>query len=156
MRRNIVAAGLPDVKAVWCHEVGGSRMLTGVSITQRYPGHAKQAGHIASQCHAGAYAGKWVIVVDDDIDVTDLEEMMWAAVMRCDPASEIDFIKNAWSSPTDPRISPEDRAKGNYTNSRMIIDACRPFHWRAEFPLVNAMRPELAKKAREKFGYLLD
>jgi 4-hydroxy-3-polyprenylbenzoate decarboxylase len=155
MRRNIVAAGVPDVKAVWCHEVGGSRMLTGVSITQRYPGHAKQAGHIASQCHAGAYAGKWVIVVDDDVDVTDLEEMMWAAVMRCDPATEIDFIRNAWSSPADPRISPEDRAKGNFTNSRMIIDACRPFHWRDEFHQSTKPSEELLKLAREKFSYLL-
>ena len=155
LRKNIIAAGVPDVKAVWCHEVGGSRMLTGVSITQRYPGHAKQAGHIASQCHAGAYAGKWVIVVDDDIDVTDLEEMMWAAVTRCDPATEIDFIRNAWSSPADPRISPEDRAKGNFTNSRMIIDACRPFHWRDEFHKSTKPSEELLALAREKFSYLL-
>ncbi|MCZ6813240.1 MAG: UbiD family decarboxylase, partial [Alphaproteobacteria bacterium] len=30
----------------------------------------------------GAYAGKYVVVVDEDIDVTNLEEVMWAMVTR--------------------------------------------------------------------------
>ena len=36
--------GVPDVKGVWCHPAGG-RFLTVVSIKQRYPGHARQAGY---------------------------------------------------------------------------------------------------------------
>jgi len=156
MHQNIEAAGVPDVKAVWCHEVGGSRMLTGVAITPRYPGHAMQTGHIASQCHAGAYAGKWVIVVEDDIDVTDLEELIWAALMHCDPATEIDFIRNAWTSNADPRLHPDEKAKGNVTNSRMIIDATRPFHWRDRFPKSTKPRADLLRLAREKYGYLLE
>jgi 4-hydroxy-3-polyprenylbenzoate decarboxylase len=156
LRQNIVKAGVPDVKAVWAHEVGTARMLVGVSITQRYPGHAMQAGHIACQCHVGAYAGKYVIVVDDDIDVSNLDELMWAMLTRSDPATSIDIVHNAWSTPLDPRISPEEKAKGNFTNSRAIIDACRPFYWRDKFPAVNAPSPALMKKAREKFGYLLE
>jgi UbiD family decarboxylase len=154
LKKNIRAAGVPDVQEVWCHEVGGSRMLTGVSITQRYPGHATQTGHIASQCHAGAYAGKWVIVTDEDVDVTNLEELIWAALMRCDPATEIDFIKNAWTSNADPRLHPDEKAKGNATNSRMIIDATKPFHWRDRFPPSTKPRPELLELARKKFGHL--
>ena len=42
----------------------------GVAIKQRYPGHAKQAGHIACQCQIGAYAGKYVVVTDEDVDVS--------------------------------------------------------------------------------------
>jgi 4-hydroxy-3-polyprenylbenzoate decarboxylase len=155
-QKNIEAAGVPDVKAVWCHECGGSRLLITIAITQRYPGHATQAGQIASQCHVGAYGGKWVIVVDEDVDVTNLEEVIWAAMTRADPMTDIDFIRNTWASPADPRIEPEERAKGNMTNSRMIIDACRPFHWRDKFSPITKARPELAKKGREKFGYLLD
>ena len=156
IRQNMQQAGVPDVKAVWAHEVGGSRMLLGVSIKQRYAGHAKQAGHVAAQCHAGAYAGKWVIVVDEDIDVSDLEELMWATLTRSDPATSIDIITNAWSTPLDPRIPPEEKDKGNTTNSRAIIDACRPFHWRDKFPKVNMPTPEKMREARKKFGYLLD
>jgi UbiD family decarboxylase len=156
LRQNIQKAGVPDVKAVWAHEVGTARMLVGVSITQRYPGHSKQAGHIACQCHVGAYAGKYVVVVDDDVDVSNLDELIWAMLTRSDPATSIDIITGAWSTPLDPRISPEEKAKGNFTNSRAIIDACRPFHWRDKFPKVNMPSPATAKKAREKFGYLLE
>ncbi len=156
LKRNIEAAGVPDVKAVWAHECGGSRLLYGVSIRQRYNGHAVQAGHIACQCHAGAYGGRWVIVVDDDIDVSNLDELIWAALTRADPAKDIDFLRGAWDSPADPRIEPAERAKGNITNSRMIIDACRPYHWRSEFPPPVKASPEVARAAREKFGWLLE
>ncbi len=156
LRQNIQKAGVPDVSAVWAHEVGTARMLVGVAIKQRYPGHSKQVGHVACQCHVGAYAGKYVIVVDDDIDVSNLDELIWAMLTRSDPATSIDIITGAWSTPLDPRISPQDRATGNFTNSRAIIDACRPFHWRDQFPPVNMPSAEVARKAREKFGFLLE
>src|SRR5229473_1755556 len=63
--QELEAAGVPDVRGVWCHEAGGSRLLNFVSIKQRYPGHARQAGMIAAYCHAGAYLGRYTIVVDD-------------------------------------------------------------------------------------------
>jgi 4-hydroxy-3-polyprenylbenzoate decarboxylase len=156
LKKNIEAAGVPDVAGVWAHEVGGSHMLLAVAIRQRYPGHAKQAGHVACQCHAGAYGGKWVIVVDDDIDTADLEQLIWAALMRADPATSIDFITGAWTSPADPRVLPEERGRGNLTNSRMIIDACIPFHWRDEFSPTTKPSPGYAQRAREKFSHLLD
>jgi 4-hydroxy-3-polyprenylbenzoate decarboxylase len=156
LKRNIAAAGVPDVKAVWAHECGGSRLLYGVAISQRYDGHAVQAGHIASQCHVGAYGNRWVIVVDDDIDVSNLDELMWAALTRADPVKDVDFIRGGWNSPADPLVSPADRAAGRTTNTRMIINACRPFSWRDEF--VAAVKPSdaMARRAREKFGWLLD
>jgi 4-hydroxy-3-polyprenylbenzoate decarboxylase len=156
LKRNIATAGVPDVKAVWAHECGGSRLLYGVAISQRYDGHAVQAGHIASQCHVGAYGNRWVIVVDDDIDVSNLDELMWAALTRADPVNDVDFIRGGWNSPADPLVSPADRAAGRTTNTRMIINACRPFAWRNEF--VAAVKPseEIARRAKEKFGWLLD
>lgn len=155
VRRNIEASGVPGIKGVWCHEVGGARMLTVVAIEQRHPGHARQAGHVACQCHAGAYGGKWVIVVDDDIDPSDLDEVIWAALTRSDPVTSTDFIRGAWASPADPRIPPEQRAVGDITNSRMIIDACIPFHWRDQFPA--SSKPSAAQRAaaRARFGHLL-
>lgn len=156
LRANIVRAGVPDVAAAWAHEVGNSRMLLGVSITQRYPGHAKQAGHIAAMCHVGAYAGKYVIVVDDDIDPSNLEELMWATVTRSDPATSIDIIRGAWSTALDPSIPPWRKEAGDTTNSRAIIDACRPYHWRDAFPEVNAATVAEQRAARREFGWVLD
>ncbi|HEV2009597.1 MAG TPA: UbiD family decarboxylase, partial [Candidatus Limnocylindria bacterium] len=151
LRQQLEAAGLPGLKGVWCHEVGGSRLFNAVSIEQRYAGHARQAGHLAATVHAGAYMGRYVVVVDEDIDVMDLNDVIWALATRSDPVDSIDIIKRAWSGPLDPRI-PKDR-KGH--SSRAIIDATRPFEWRADFPPVNTPSPETKRKAKEKFGYLL-
>jgi 4-hydroxy-3-polyprenylbenzoate decarboxylase len=81
---------------------------------------------------------------------------MWAALTRADPVSDIDFIRGGWNSPADPRVEPAERAKGKVTNSRMIINACRPYHWRDQFVAAVKPSPELSRRAREKFGWLLD
>ena len=156
LKQELEKAGLSGIKSVWAHEVGNARMLLAIAIEQRYGGHAAQVGHVASQCHVGAYAGKYVMVVDDDVDVSDLEELMWAVITRSDPATSIDIIHHAWSTALDPRIPPEDKAKGKLTNSRAIIDATRPYDWRDQFPKVNMASPERARKAKEKYSYLLE
>ncbi|MBI4319585.1 MAG: UbiD family decarboxylase [Chloroflexi bacterium] len=145
-------AGVPDVVGVWCHEVGGPRLLIAVSIKQRYPGHARQAAHIATFCHGGAFMGRYVVVVDDDIDVWDLNEVMWAVCSRTDPEKSIEIFKRCWSGMGDPVIPWKDKG----FNSRAIIDACRPWEWRDEFPLVAAVSDELKAATRAKWGDELD
>ena len=154
--KDLQAAGVPDVSAAWCHEVGGSRMLLAVSIKQRYAGHARQAGHVASMSRTGVDGNRWVIVTDEDVDVTDLNEVIYAALTRADPADDIDFIRGGKTQKSDPRLPPWERDAGNLTNSRMIIDACIPYHWREDFPEINQPSADSVKRAREKFGYLLD
>ncbi len=156
LKQDLEAAGVPDVTAAWCHEVGGSRMLLAVAIKQRYAGHARQAGHVASMSRTGVDGNRWVIVTDDDVDVTNLDELIFAALTRADPATSFDLIKGAKGAVSDPRLAPWDRAAKNFTNSRMIIDACIPFHWRDDFPEILRPSSESARRAREKFGYLLD
>lgn len=155
LKDEIEKAGVPDVVGVWCHEVGGSRLFNAVAIKQRYPGHSRQAGHVAGQVRAGAYTGRYTIVVDEDIDPTNLEQVLWAMCTRSDPETSIDLIKRAWATPLDPRIPPEKRAVGDYTNSRLIIDATRPWEWRDQFAPVNTMSPETAAKAYERWGWLI-
>jgi len=155
LKDEIEKAGVPDVAGVWCHEVGGSRLFNVVAIRQRYPGHARQAGHVAAMCRAGAYTGRYVVVVDDDIDPTNLEDVLWAMCTRSDPETSIDLIKRAWATPLDPRIPPEKRAVNDYTNSRAIIDATRPYEWRDQFAPVNRMRPETERRAYEQWGWLV-
>jgi 4-hydroxy-3-polyprenylbenzoate decarboxylase len=155
LKHELHGAGVPDVTQVWCHEVGASRMLHGIAIKQRYPGHAKQVGVLASSCGSTVYGCKMVIVVDGDIDVSNFEQLMWAMVTRCDPATSIDILRRMRTSPADPRLLPEQRKMKDLTNSRMVVDATRPYDWLDKFPRVNAPSPESARKGREKFGYLL-
>jgi UbiD family decarboxylase len=148
-------AGVPGVKAAWCHGIGGCRLLLAVAIEQRYAGHVAQAGHLASQLPAGAYLGRVVIVTDDDIDISNLEELWWAVITRCDPATDLDIIRNAWSGPLDPLVHPEAKARGEFFNSRMIINAAKPWTWRSQFPKPIGPSLEYRRKTRDKWGHLL-
>ncbi len=156
LRDQLEKAGIPDVVGVWQHEVGGSRLFTVVSIKQRYPGHARQTLHVAAQCHAAAYAGRYTVVVDEDVDPSNLEEVLWAVCTRSDPATSIDIIHRAWSTPLDPRIPPDRREKKDFTNSRALIDATRPWEWREQFAPVNVPPREVRAAAKQRWGYLLD
>lgn len=142
-------AGVPDVKGVWLHPAG-YRFFSIIKIKQRYPGHAKQAAVIASQCRAGAYLGRYVVVVDDDVDIYNPDEVIWAMATRSEPEN-IDIIRRAWSGPLDPAI-PRER-KG--FNSRALIDATRPYEWRDSFPAVNAVSDELKEELDKKYASLL-
>jgi UbiD family decarboxylase len=155
IKQNMKRAGVPAVRQVWCHEVGAARSFHGVSIRQRYPGHAVQAGTIAAQCGGAAYASKYIVVVDEDVDVTNLDHLLWAMIMRTDPKSSIQFIEGTWDSPADAALPPDRREAGDMTHSVAIINACKPYHWRDRFPPSNTPSPEIMRKAREKFGWLL-
>ncbi len=56
----------------------------------------------------------------------------------------------------DPSIPPWRREAGDTTNSRAIIGACRPYHWRDAYPRLNALSVAEQREARRKFGWLLD
>ncbi len=149
----LVAAGVPDVKAVWAHEIGGARMFNVVAIKQRYAGHARQAGHILSQCGVGAYMSRYSVVVDEDIDPANLQEVMWAVATRTDPATDIDIIERGMGSKNDPMF-----VAYRYDaplSSKAIIDACRPWEHLHDFPAVAEASKELQDKTRAKWKDLL-
>lgn len=125
------------------------RQFTVVAIKQRYPGHAKQAGVIASQCFSGGYQNRFTVVVDDDIDPTRIDDVVWALATRCDPAEDIDIQRRSWSSSLDPRIHPDSKI---FLNSRAIVDACRPYEWREKFPEVVETSQELRRQVVGKLG----
>ena len=137
-------SGVPDVRGVWMVPSGSSSLICVVSIRQRYGGHVKQAAQAAMTGTAGGgQVGRFVIVVDDDIDPSDIEQVLWAVSTRCDPEESIEIVRQCTSLYLDPRIPPEKRAKSDYTMSRAVIDACRPYPWRDKFPRPVGTSPDL-------------
>jgi UbiD family decarboxylase len=149
----LAAAGVPDVRGVWAHEIGGARMFNVVAIKQRYAGHARQAGHVLSQCGVGAYMSRWSVVVDDDIDPANLQEVMWAVATRTDPARDIDIIQRGMGSKNDPMFVAYQYDAP--LSSKAIVDACRPWEHLADFPPVAEASKELQDKTRAKWKDLL-
>jgi 4-hydroxy-3-polyprenylbenzoate decarboxylase len=70
--------------------------------------------------------------------------------------SSIDFISRAWSTPLDPRIPPEQKAAKDFTNSRALIDATRPWEWKDQYPMVNVPSPADREAARRRWHHLLE
>jgi 4-hydroxy-3-polyprenylbenzoate decarboxylase len=147
----IEGAGVPGVTGVWLLQGGGSRFIPVVAIKQMHAGHAKMAGLVAAGCRPGAYMTRMVIVVDDDIDITSPAEVMWAMATRWDPKTQTDIIDGCWTGHIDPMLSPDKRDAGDITNSRMIIYAVRPWHWKDDFPKVNAVAKDYADEIRRKW-----
>ena len=149
---------IPNVRGVWCANEGGTGGVPGyfvvVSIKQAYPGHAKQAGLLAASLRSGAYAGRYVVVVEEDIDPSNLSDVIWAVSTRCDPERGIDIVRDCWDSPADPALSPQKKDSGDFTDTRAIINACRPFHLAKDWSRVATVSPELARTIREKFPHL--
>lgn len=145
-------AGVPGIVGVWSHEAGGGRLMNVVAIKQMYPGHAKQVGMATASCHAGAYANRFVVVVDEDIDPTDTNEVLWALCTRTDVIEDIDVLKRCWSTPLDPMAYAGEGAR--YFNNRMIIDACRPYDRLSTFPAVARTSEDDAKRLRSRWPEL--
>src|SRR6516164_8150460 len=112
-----------------------------------HPGRA--AGMVASHCHAGAYNNRWTIVVDDDIDPTNFNDVIWAMCTRCDPRDQIDIIHGGWSSALDPMCYDTEHDR---RNSRVVIDACIPFRRKKTFPPIARSSKALDERLRQKWA----
>ena len=142
------SAGISDIQGVWghCHT-----LLIVISLKQKYAGHALQALTAAAGLQAGASMYRYVVAVDDDIDPSDLKQVLWAMTTRVDPSESVQILRS-WTSDLDPRVPPEKRAKGDYTAGRMLIDACRPFAWREQFAAPNRFSAAKRRQIWEKWS----
>ena len=132
--------GVPGIKGVWSIPEAAGWGMTVVSIKQMYAGHAPQVMALAAQCTAGAYFGKYVIVVDDDIDPTNVGQVLWAMATRSRPAQSIDILRETWSTFLDPSQNPpEIRPWG----SKALINACMEYKFIKSF----SKRTKLSKEA---------
>ena len=116
--------GIPGIQGVWSIPEAAGWGITVVSIKQMYAGHAPQVMALAAQCTGGAYFGKYVIVVDDDVDPSNVHQVLWAMATRSRPAQSIDILRETWSTFLDPSLNPpEIRPWG----SKALINACMDY-----------------------------
>lgn len=114
---------MPGIKGVYCPEAAANYFVTVVSLKQLYPGHSMQAGRAVYATPSGNYANKIVIVVDDDIDPSDMNAVWWAMGTRFQPNRGTEILQAGTGTPLDPSVEP---ARRGFT-SRMIIDATKPY-----------------------------
>ncbi len=144
--------GIPGIQGVYCHPAGaGGFGMTVISLEQRYAGHAAQALALAAQVPGGAYYTKWIIAVDDDVDPTDINQVIWAMSSRCNPIEDIDILRNTWSTWLDPTQNPpEERPYG----SKALINACKEHRYLPVFSKRTALRKEIYDRVASQWKKL--
>lgn len=108
----------PEVTAVCFPDWGGVQYAAVVALRQRYKG---QARHLILTALGDPSRPKWVIVVDDDIDVYDTEAVNWAIATRSQPAEDLVVVPRVAGGPLDPS-APEKEVISVWG-----LDATRPF-----------------------------
>ena len=81
---------------------------------------------------------KYVIVVDDDIDIYNVNDVMWAVATRCDPKADIATISGTMTSWLDP-------SSGGLTG-KILFDATKKQGFGGHIP---GYPPEAMKRAAE-------
>jgi UbiD family decarboxylase len=157
--RRLEACGIPGIKGVWCYsDVAGDGLFIVVSIEQLYPGHSREVGVVAASF---PHMGRYTIVVEEDIDPSDMDQVIWAISTRSRPDEAIEILHHCRSNSADPTIPLEEKLKYKSPpkplhNSRAIIDACRPLEWKKGWYPIARLSSELREKVNGKWKGTLD
>jgi len=90
----ILQKQFPEIVDFYLPPEGCSYRLAVVSMKKQYPGHAKRVMMgIWSFLRQFMYT-KFIIVVDDDVNVRDWNDVIWAITTRMDPARDTTLVEN--------------------------------------------------------------
>ena len=90
----LLAKQFPEIVDFYLPPEGCSYRMAVVSLKKQYPGHAKRVMFgVWSTLRQFMYT-KFIVVVDDDIDVRDWKEVVWAITTRVDPARDTLVVEN--------------------------------------------------------------
>jgi 4-hydroxy-3-polyprenylbenzoate decarboxylase len=140
----------PEIVDFYLPPEGCSYRMAIVSIKKAYPGHAKRIMFgIWSFLRQFMYT-KTIIVVDDDIDIRDWKEVVWAMTTRMDATRDTTLVDN---TPID-YLDFASPVAG--LGSKMGLDATNkwPGETAREWGRPIVMAPEVKKRVDEMWGSL--
>jgi 4-hydroxy-3-polyprenylbenzoate decarboxylase len=126
-----------------------------IQIDNSYVGQVFQAASLVWGYDKANFVGKNIIIVDQDIDIFDLNKVMWAWAYRVDPKRDYHFFPGLYGA-SDPTITEDDRVgRTAYLGTKMLIDATKwigqprtEAMWGERFPPTAVPDEETMKKVR--------
>jgi UbiD family decarboxylase len=115
---NALRRNLPNVRAAHVPHTTCGAFMAFVSMKKIAEGEPQMA--IMATLGTELYT-KYVIVVDDDVDLFNINDVMWAVATRVRAEKDIIFIPGAKGAILDPTSDPQ-----TFTLTKMGIDATRP------------------------------
>jgi 2,5-furandicarboxylate decarboxylase 1 len=142
--RNALRKTIPGVKDVHLPLSGCSAFTAFVSLRQTRPGEAKHA--IAIALGVDHYL-KFVVVVDDDVDVFDESDVLWALATRVQADRDLVVIPGSLGAILDPSASPQG------ITAKLGIDATKPMGDAfADKLLMDAKKMAWARRLADQLG----
>jgi UbiD family decarboxylase len=126
----------PNVTDVAYPKSGTCRLHAYVAVRRPAPGLARL---VASAAFGDDLSLKLVVVVDDDVDVHNDSDVLWAMATRMQADEDIDVMRNGMGAILDP-------SNRDGLTSKMIVDATRPG---GDFPARHTVDPAAAERARQ-------
>jgi 2,5-furandicarboxylate decarboxylase 1 len=115
---NALRRNLPNVIGVHVPHTTCGGFMAFIKMKKTAEGEAQQA--IMAALGTEFYT-KYVIVVDEDVDIQDLSDVMWAVATRVRAERDILLVPGCKGAILDPTSDPE-----TFTLTKMGIDATRP------------------------------
>jgi gallate decarboxylase subunit C len=135
------------VKNVYCSSAGGGKYLAILQVHKRRPndeGMQRQAGLVAFTAFSEL---KHVIVVDDDVDIYDPMDVMWAMTTRYQGDVDTIFIPGIRGHSLDPSGTPEfnQLLRGPGITCKTIFDCTVPWGLQERFERSQFLDVDLKK-----------
>lgn len=133
---NALQDALPGLlKNVYAHSAGGGKFLAVLQVAKRNAdddGNTRQAALIALAVYREL---KNVILVDEDVDLFDSDDVLWAMQTRYQGNMDTIFLPQLTGHVLDPSQSPlyDPRLPAKGTTCKTIFDCTVPFHLREHF-----------------------
>lgn len=133
---NALQDALPGLlQNVYAHSSGGGKFLAVLQVKKRNAaddGMTKQAAIIALAVYREL---KNVILVDEDVDLFDTNDVLWAMQTRYSGDLDTIFIPGVTGHVLDPSQTPEydPRVTAKGTTTKTIFDCTVPFHLKEHF-----------------------
>ncbi len=114
---------LPTVKAINLPLSGCGRVRCYISLTKHSDGEPKQAAFAALATDPNI---KYIILVDDDIDVFNEKEVLWALSTRFQAHDDLIVMPNCIGSHLIPTAHDITKHKAGVMETKLILDATIP------------------------------
>lgn len=151
-KKFLIDAGFETVTDLDYLECAGANAIVVVKMKKRTADEGMRAlDHLASK-----FIGKFAIAVDEDIDITSIEHILWAVSWRVRPHEDIKIIDTPLLA-LDPSVAPPgtsrgltDGAEAMPRSTGLLIDATMPW----DYPPISLPRREYMERARDIWGEL--
>ncbi len=115
-----------DVRDVHFLHAGGGAALLAISMRKKFEG--QQLAAMWGAWSVDPSLAKFTVVVDDDIDVRDPFQVLWAMSWHVQPEKDVQVIRQAPGTPLDPSTAPPEEAREarrSALSAKVGIDATR-------------------------------